>query len=112
MVVIQEKSMTIRRSISLRVKKIYETIEFKPLPIERKDEAKTTDWLEQQYIRDLEEEEKQRQNDEEEAGDESIISKAESCNEEARNQYKLELQLLLLKYKFKKDPKKEALKQD
>ena len=36
MVVIQEKSMTIRRSISLRVKKIYtkiyETIEFKPLP--------------------------------------------------------------------------------
>lgn len=58
MVAIQEESMTIRRSISHKEKKIYETIEFKPLPIERKDEAKTTDWLEQQYIRDLEEDKK------------------------------------------------------
>ena len=35
-----------KRSVSLKEKKIYDTIDYEPLRPEREDEAKTTDWLE------------------------------------------------------------------
>ena len=78
-----EESQTKRRSKSLKEKRVYETIDFKPLPRERKDEAKTTDWLDQGQL-----EEKEEQNEEKDV-EESIISQEESCDEDARNKYKL-----------------------
>ena len=63
--------MAKRRSTSLKEKKIYEPVEFKPLPpypAERKDKAKTTEWLD--YLR------YEENQGSEENLDESIISKA------------------------------------